>query len=111
DVGVAERERAALRAVVVRSWPERGRVGVRQLGRLLQILLLVPHDWRGGAGEHVFAEGLPVCVDRRAVRGVAGVVPDARGAGPSGHRVVVVTEELGGEAVGAGTASVADGAT
>ena len=60
------------------------------------------------SGEHVFHEGLPVGVDRRAHGAVAHVIPYRGPVVAGGHGVVVVAEELGGQAVGAGRTAVTD---
>jgi len=56
-------------------------------------------------------QGLPEGVDGRADSGRAGVVPDGRAEFAGGDRVVVVTEELRGQPVGARPASITDRAT
>src|SRR5436305_3138365 len=69
DVAVAERRRT----VLLRGWPRNARIAGR--------------------------EGLPPGIDRRAIGGVAHVVPDRRAEGPRCNGVDIVAEELADKVV------------
>src|SRR5687768_6276624 len=94
DVRVAERVRAALRAVLVGSWTQRRRVSGGHLVRGRAIARPVGDDGLGLSGEHVVHEGLAIRVDVLAYRSVADVVPHRRAHITGSDGVVVVAYEL-----------------
>jgi len=68
--------------------------------------VLIGRWWRGGG---TVDQGLPVGVDRGTDGCATAVDPDGNAEVAGGDAVVVVAEELQGQTVGAGPATVADG--
>ena len=108
NAGVAERHDRSLVTVVVRAGSKSGRMGLRHLRCSGAITWPIGDNWLGAAAHYVLDKGLAVRVDRCADGTVAHVVPHGSAVAARRHRIVVITEELGGQPVGTGGTSVAD---